>query len=129
MVMPAFRVVSLLVAMFSLATTGPSAASEGSDGPRIPPRPPPRPVAPTPPVVPVRPPAAPARLIDVNSASQEALAGLPGMGPELAEQIIAGRPYRDFRDLRRAGLPMDKYMALQPHVRFVLPKDATVPVD
>ena len=37
--------------------------------------------------------------IDLNSATQEALETLKGVGPKLAEMIIAGRPYENVEDL------------------------------
>lgn len=38
-------------------------------------------------------------LIDINSASPEELDSLPGIGPVLAQKIVAGRPYRAKNDL------------------------------
>ena len=38
-------------------------------------------------------------LIDVNSASEEKLRTLPGVGPAKAQAIIAGRPYKGKDDL------------------------------
>jgi DNA uptake protein ComE-like DNA-binding protein len=37
--------------------------------------------------------------IDLNSASEEDLTGLPGVGKHEAKRIIAGRPYHDKHDL------------------------------
>jgi competence protein ComEA len=37
--------------------------------------------------------------IDINSASEEDLTGLPGVGKHEAKKIIAGRPYHDKHDL------------------------------
>lgn len=41
------------------------------------------------------------RIIDINSASQEELEALPGIGQVIARHIIEGRPYWTVDDLRR----------------------------
>jgi hypothetical protein len=64
----------------------------------------PRDVAPPPPPRPAgrRPrPAPPAERLDVNRASENELATLPGVGPALAARIVAARPFSDVDDLRR----------------------------
>lgn len=48
--------------------------------------------------------------INVNYASEEALEGLPGIGPVLAERIIDGRPYVDIYELERIKGIGDKTM-------------------
>lgn len=40
-------------------------------------------------------------LIDINTASQSELEGLPGIGEVYANRIIEGRPYRSVNDLTR----------------------------
>ncbi|MGC2527793.1 MAG: helix-hairpin-helix domain-containing protein [Candidatus Acidiferrum sp.] len=39
------------------------------------------------------------QLVDLNSASESDLTGLPGIGKHEAKRIIAGRPYEDAHDL------------------------------
>lgn len=38
--------------------------------------------------------------VDLNSADKAALEGLPGIGPELAEKIIAARPFKSVEDIK-----------------------------
>ncbi|MDB5350076.1 MAG: hypothetical protein JWN86_1323 [Planctomycetota bacterium] len=58
-----------------------------------------------------------ARLIDINSATQEELESLPGVGPVIARHIIEGRPYRSADDLRRVkGIGEKRFSEIRPHV-------------
>ena len=43
--------------------------------------------------------------VNVNSATQQELEALPGVGEATARKIIAGRPYSSVDDLARAGVP------------------------
>jgi DNA uptake protein ComE-like DNA-binding protein len=45
------------------------------------------------------------RKIDVNSATVEELAAVPGMERRQAQKITVNRPYAKLQDLARAGLP------------------------
>ncbi|MBE0543695.1 MAG: ComEA family DNA-binding protein [Verrucomicrobia bacterium] len=57
--------------------------------------------------------------VDLNSASYEELQELPGIGPKLAERIIAHRPYHIVEDLQRVpGIGTVTLERLKPHIRI-----------
>ena len=56
--------------------------------------------------------------VDVNTASFEELQKLPGIGPKLAERIIAHRPYNQIDDLKKvSGIGAKTLDRLRPLVR------------
>lgn len=67
--------------------------------------------------------AAPSQaLVDVNSATFEELQKLPGIGPKLAERIIAHRPYVSLKELDAVpGIGPAKLKLLEPLIRISKP--------
>jgi hypothetical protein len=55
--------------------------------------------------------------VDINSASEQDLDKLPGVGPATAKKIIAGRPYTSVADLSRAGLKPATIQKITPMVQ------------
>jgi DNA uptake protein ComE-like DNA-binding protein len=57
------------------------------------------------------------QLLDINSASAEALDKLPGIGPARAQAIIANRPYHGKDDLtRRKIIPPNVYNQIKDKI-------------
>lgn len=64
-------------------------------------------------------PSRPADLVPINTATQGQLESLPGIGPVLAQRIIAARPYRSLQDLDRVpGLGAGKLAVLKERITF-----------
>lgn len=56
--------------------------------------------------------------VDLNSASEQQLESLPGVGPATAKKIIAGRPYSSASDLSKAGVSASTIKKITPLVTF-----------
>jgi DNA uptake protein ComE-like DNA-binding protein len=56
--------------------------------------------------------------LDLNSASEQQLESLPGVGPATAKKIIAGRPYSSTSDLSKAGVSAATIKKISPLVTF-----------
>ena len=54
--------------------------------------------------------------VDINSASEQELESLPGVGPATAKKIIAGRPYSSKTELKQAGIPPNTLDKIYPLV-------------
>ncbi|HEY1769744.1 MAG TPA: helix-hairpin-helix domain-containing protein [Chthoniobacterales bacterium] len=62
-------------------------------------------------------PSASAKL-DINNASMDALEDIPGIGPVLAQRIIAGRPFQSADELQRIeGIGEKRYAKLRPYFK------------
>jgi competence ComEA-like helix-hairpin-helix protein len=60
--------------------------------------------------------AADAGKLDVNTAAEKQLRDLPGIGPVLAQRIIAARPFRSADDLKKVnGIGEKKYEKIRPY--------------
>lgn len=54
--------------------------------------------------------------VDLNTASEKDLDGLPGVGSATAKKIIAGRPYSSVNDLAKAGISASTVKKIAPLV-------------
>lgn len=66
--------------------------------------------------------------VDLNSASKKDLAALPGIGPDYAQTIIDGRPYKSKEDLmKKKVIPQATYDKIQDRVVANGPKKQSLP--
>jgi competence protein ComEA len=57
-------------------------------------------------------------IVNVNTATQDELETIPGIGPVLSRQVIAGRPYERIEDLERVrGIGPYTVNSIRPYVK------------
>jgi DNA uptake protein ComE-like DNA-binding protein len=57
------------------------------------------------------------KTVDINAASKDQLMSLPGVRPQTADRIIAGRPYNDKSELvSRKIVPTSEYQSIQARI-------------
>lgn len=71
--------------------------------------------------------AAPTTPVNVNTADQQQLEALPGIGAATAKKIIAGRPYASVGDLAKAGVSAKTLQQITPLVTVGAPAPAPAP--
>ncbi len=60
--------------------------------------------------------------MDINSVNPEELMTFPGIGPQIADRILAARPFTDLEDMRRVeGIGLQILERLEPYVTFSQP--------
>lgn len=66
--------------------------------------------------------------VDLNSGSKKDLAALPGVGPDLAQNIIVARPFNSKEDLlRKKIIPPSTFNQIKDLVTVQGPKKQSVP--
>jgi competence protein ComEA len=56
--------------------------------------------------------------ININTCTLAEIQALPGVSPAMGAHILAGRPYRNFQDLERDGVPLNVVARLRGVVTF-----------
>jgi hypothetical protein len=56
--------------------------------------------------------------ININTCTLAELQSLPGVSPAMGAHILAGRPYRNFQDLERDGVPLNVVARLRGVITF-----------
>jgi competence protein ComEA len=65
----------------------------------------------------------PNKPVDINNASEKELMTLPGVGPKIAKEIVASRPFQSIDDLKKVKGVGDKtFDKLKAHVLCNPPK-------
>jgi len=65
------------------------------------------------------------KVVDINSATKEDLAALQGSNPDLAQNIVSGRPYAKKTDLlRKKVIPKNAYDKMRGQIIAKQPKKA-----
>jgi len=78
---------------------------------------------------PVAPPAADGALLDPNAASRDELAAVPGMTPQAADALVAGRPYRSMTGVDSALASLSEAARDSVYGRVFVPIDLNTASD
>ena len=58
------------------------------------------------------------RKIDINTCTLVQLQNLAGVGPAMGAHLFTGRPYRNYEDLLRDGVPLNVVQGLRGTITF-----------
>ena len=75
------------------------------------------------PATPAAPAPAEGAFLDPNTASREELAAVPGLTPQLADALVAGRPYQDMRGVNTVLAGLSEQQRDQVYTRLWKPLD------
>jgi len=68
--------------------------------------------------------------VNINSATKSELESLPGVGPSIADNIIAARPFKSISALKDVnGIGEQRYQEIRPHVTVAKSTAAGAPAD
>lgn len=65
----------------------------------------------------------PDKPVDINNATEKELTTLPGVGPKIAKEIVAARPFQSIDDIKKVkGIGDKTFSLMKPHLVCNPPK-------